>query len=91
MGFFEIDRVLRTIYPGWLRTASLLISHSRVARVAGVNHLYLASISYQRCTLYTEKQEMEEPFLAQAEGNKRLGEGGISAIPAAGQARSPGT
>jgi hypothetical protein len=37
------DRVLRIICPGWLRTAILLISASRVARITGVSHWHPAS------------------------------------------------
>jgi hypothetical protein len=34
-GLFR-NRVLQTIWPGWLRTVSLLISASRVARITGI-------------------------------------------------------
>jgi hypothetical protein len=36
-GFFW-DRVLQTVYPGWLGTAILLISASWVAKITGVSH-----------------------------------------------------
>jgi hypothetical protein len=41
-GEFFQDKVLRTICPGWLRTAVLLISVSWVARTTGVSHHCLA-------------------------------------------------
>jgi hypothetical protein len=39
VGYFW-DRVLWTIYLGWLWTATLLISASWVARIIGVSHLH---------------------------------------------------
>jgi hypothetical protein len=35
------DRISQTIFLGWLQTAVLLISASRVARIAGVSHRHL--------------------------------------------------
>jgi hypothetical protein len=41
-GFFR-DRVLQTIWLGWLRTTVLLISVSWVARITGVSHWFPAT------------------------------------------------
>jgi hypothetical protein len=42
VGCFQ-DRVSRTIFPGWLQTAILLISASWVARIPGMSHWYLTN------------------------------------------------
>jgi hypothetical protein len=55
MGFFR-DRVSRTICPGWLRTAILLISASWVARTTSVSHWH-SSYSIFYCYNKTPKNE----------------------------------
>jgi hypothetical protein len=41
LGIFEIGS-LKLFFPGWLRTVTLLVSASWVARIIGVSHGHLA-------------------------------------------------
>jgi hypothetical protein len=50
--FFEIGS-LEPFAQGWLRTAILLISASRVARITGMSHQHLTALVFIMTFLYT--------------------------------------
>jgi hypothetical protein len=53
---FFWDRVARTIFPGWLQTAILLISASWVARIISVSHQHLNEKSDKPSTILGSKR-----------------------------------